>query len=65
MPKLKTHKAASKRILTTKSGKQLKRTAGQGHFNARERGKVKMNKRRDMTLTIASSKMIKTLLPYA
>ncbi len=65
MPKLKTHKSASKRILTTKTGKQMKRTAGQDHFNARERGKVKMNKRRDITLSKASSKMIKTLLPYA
>ena len=65
MPKLKTHKSASKRILTTKTGKQLKRAAGHDHFNARERGKVKMNKRRDITLSKASSKMIKTLLPYS
>lgn len=65
MPKLKTRKSASKRIQTTKTGKQMKRTAGQGHFNARERGNTKMNKRRDMELTTASSKMIKTLMPYA
>lgn len=65
MPKLKTNKAAAKRILVTKTGKQLKRVAGQDHFNARERGKTKMNKRRDVTLSTASSKMIKTLMPYA
>lgn len=65
MPKLKTRKSASKRILVTKTGKQIKRAAGQDHFNARERGNTKMNKRRDITLSKASSKMIKTLMPYA
>jgi len=65
MPKLKTNKAAAKRIRITKTGKQIKRTAGQDHFNARESGKTKMNKRRDIELSKASSKMIKTLLPYA
>ncbi len=65
MPKLKTHKSASKRILVTPTGKQLKRAAGQDHFNARERGNTKMNKRRDIQLSRATSKMIKTLMPYA
>ncbi|MBI2637159.1 MAG: 50S ribosomal protein L35 [Parcubacteria group bacterium] len=65
MPKLKTNKAAAKRILTTKTGKQIKRVAGQDHFNARERGKTKMNKRRDVLLSKSASKMIKTLLPYS
>jgi len=65
MPKIKTHKSASKRIILTKTGRALKRKSGQDHFNARERGKTKMNKRRDMTLAKSNLKIIKKLLPYA
>ncbi len=58
MPKLKTHKSASKRIQITKSGKVKKRTAGQNHFNARESGKIKMNKRKDKSLSHSAVKLI-------
>jgi len=64
MPKLKTHKAASKRIHITKSGKAIKRTAGQGHFNARESGQTKMNKRRDAQLSQPGTRTVKRLMPY-
>ena len=64
MPKLKTSKTAAKRIRITKTGKAIKRTAGQGHFNARESGKTKMNKRRNVRLSKSAAKMVKTLLPY-
>ena len=64
MPKLKTHKAAAKRIRITTKGKVVKRTAGQGHFNSRESGTTKMNKRRATGLAKASSKQVKKLLPY-
>lgn len=49
MPKLKTHKAISKRIRRTKKGKgKLKlRSAGQDHFNARESGNTMRKKRND------------------
>ncbi len=50
MPKMKTHKGASKRFKKTGSGKIVYRKAGQDHFNARETGKVTKNKRRDMVL---------------
>jgi len=56
MSKLKTKKAVSKRFKITKTGKVKKRTCGQGHFNARETGKVKRNKRSD---TIASKTLKK------
>ena len=64
MPKLKTHKAAAKRIKITKSGKMLKRAAGQDHFNARERGQTTMNKRRDLGVDKTLVQTIKRLMPY-
>tara|TARA_B100001964_G_C13896769_1_gene449762 strand:- start:465 stop:662 length:198 start_codon:yes stop_codon:yes gene_type:complete len=64
MPKLKTNKTAAKRIKITKTGKAIKRRAGQDHFNARESGKTKMNKRRDTLLSKSGLKMIKKQLPY-
>ncbi len=62
--KLKTYKALAKRIKTTKSGKQIKRKAGQDHFNSRENGKTKRNKRSDVLVTKTLAKNIKTLTPY-
>ena len=47
MPKAKTHKATAKRFKVKKSGKIIKRTDGQDHFNSRESGKTKRNKRSD------------------
>ncbi len=51
MPKMKTHKGASKRFKKTGSGKIVYRKSGQNHFNSRETGNVGTNKRRDRTLT--------------
>ena len=45
MPKAKTHKATAKRFKVKKTGKIIKRTDGQDHFNSRESGKTKRNKR--------------------
>jgi len=64
MPKLKTHKSIAKRV-KVKKGKVLKRTAGQGHFNARESGTTTRNKRRMSTVSEANAKNIRTLLPYS
>ena len=58
MPKLKTKKAIAKRFKVTKNGKIIKRVAGQGHFNARETGKVNRNKRRDLVMSDAYAKHI-------
>ncbi|PIR03405.1 MAG: 50S ribosomal protein L35 [Candidatus Magasanikbacteria bacterium CG11_big_fil_rev_8_21_14_0_20_43_7] len=52
MPKIKTKKSISKRFKLTKTGKILKRADGQDHFNARQTGKKKRNKRSDNTLTV-------------
>lgn len=63
--KLKTHKALSKRIWRTKTGKIMKRYCGQGHFNSRDAGKITRKKRRDTILSGATNKAVETLMPYA
>ncbi len=65
MPKLKTRKSVAKRIKITKKGKVLKKRAGQDHFNARESGKVKRNKRRPKNVSKTITKNLKRQLPYA
>lgn len=47
--KMKTHQATSKRFAKTKTGKLLKRYAGQNHFNTRDPGKITRKKRRDVS----------------
>ncbi|OGY89065.1 MAG: 50S ribosomal protein L35 [Candidatus Komeilibacteria bacterium RIFCSPLOWO2_01_FULL_45_10] len=63
--KLKTHQSIAKRIKITKNGKLKIRTGGQDHFNARESGKTKRNKRRDGNLSKSNVSNIKKLLPYS
>lgn len=65
MGKLKTHKATAKRFSITKSGKIMKRTGGQDHFNAREPGKVTRNKRRDVEVASAERLRVRRAVPYA
>ncbi|MEK7610035.1 MAG: 50S ribosomal protein L35 [Patescibacteria group bacterium] len=43
---IKTNKSYTKRFKITKSGKILSRKAGQNHFNAKERSRTSMNKKR-------------------
>lgn len=64
MPKIKTHKATSKRYIITKTKKVKHRKAGQDHFNARESGKTGRNKKRDVIATRTLEKTIKILMPY-
>lgn len=63
--KLKTHKALKKRVRITAKKKVVIRTSGQDHFNSRETGKVKRNKRRDKELASVNNKNVKQLLPYS
>jgi len=65
MHKLKTNKTASKRIKITKNGKAIKVRAGQNHFNSRESGKTRMNKRRNAGLANDALRQVKKQLPYA
>ena len=64
MPKIKTHKATAKRYTITKNKKIKHRKAGQDHFNAKESGKIKRNKRKDLNAHKTLTKTIKTLMPY-
>lgn len=64
MPKIKTHKATSKRFRLTASNKLKKRKAGQDHFNARETGNTTRMKRLDIDADSTLEKTIKTLMPY-
>lgn len=67
MGKLKTHKATAKRfqIKRSKKGvKILKRTDGQDHFNSRESGKTKRNKRSDNTMSDTMKKTILRAMPH-
>lgn len=68
MPKLKTNKAIAKRFLVKRSKKGvkiMKRTDGQDHFNARETGKVRRNKRSDGIMTNTVKQTILRAMPYA
>jgi large subunit ribosomal protein L35 len=62
MPKMKTHRGATKRFKLTRTGKIIHRKAGQSHFNSRDNGTTTMGKRRDMTLPKANPR-IKLMLP--
>ncbi len=61
--KLKTNQAIAKRFKRTKTGKILKRTAGQGHFNMRENGKVGRNKKSDVTLSVKNNRVMLIAMP--
>lgn len=69
MPKLKTHKATAKRFQVKKSKKHgmkvLKRMDGQDHFNSRESGNTRRNKRRDQRASTPMKRTVLNALPYA
>ncbi|MCK9438704.1 MAG: 50S ribosomal protein L35 [Patescibacteria group bacterium] len=65
MPKIKTHKATTKRFTKTAKDKVKHRKAGQDHFNSRESGNVTRQKRRDMTLSKTLERTVKRLTPYS
>lgn len=62
MGKLKTRGAVAKRFKITKSGKVKKETCGQDHFNARETGNTKRNKRRNETARKALANLVKATI---
>ncbi len=66
MPKIKTKKSIAKRFRITKNKKVIMRRGGQDHFNARESGNTKRNKRRDAVIGCnKDAKNIRRLMPYA
>ncbi len=62
---MKTHKAISKRIRVTKTGKLMKLHGGQGHFNSRNPGKITRKKRRDQPVAAVYAKNLKQFMPFA
>jgi large subunit ribosomal protein L35 len=64
MPKLKTRKAVAKRFKISAKKKVVGRTAGQGHFNAREDGKTTRSKRADFVLFKTDAENVLKNLPY-
>lgn len=60
--KTKTHQATAKRLKVTKTGKIMKRYAGQDHFNSRDPGKITRKKRRDTSLSESYTKTVKMLI---
>ena len=63
--KLKTNKAIAKRMKVTKNKKVTIRSGGQNHFNAKERGRTRRNKRRDHTLAAVNVNNVRKFLPYS
>lgn len=58
--KQKTRKSVAKRFKITGKKKVLKRRDRQNHFNSRQNGKTKRNKRMDSTVTGKVAKNILT-----
>lgn len=63
--KVKTKKAATKRFKVTASGKILRRLANQSHFNAKDTGKKRRNKRKLVEVSKPDAKRLKKLMPYS
>jgi ribosomal protein L35 len=49
---MKTNKSYTKRIKVTKNGKLVARKPGQNHFNARQSGRSRLNRKRTQTLSL-------------
>jgi len=51
---MKTNKSYTKRIKVTKNGKLIARKAGQNHFNAKQTGRTRLNRKRTQTITMSA-----------
>jgi len=58
----KTNKSLSKRIKITGSGKVMKRSPGQNHFNAKDNGTKGQRKHGDVRAPSELSKKVKALI---
>ena len=66
MPKLKTKKAAAKKVKITKKKKVIRRKSGQNHYNSKETGKKGREKKSDSRLfKTDEANYLKRGLPYA
>ena len=51
---MKTNKSLSKRLRVTGTGKIMARQAGQNHFNAKESGRGRQNRRKAVSLHMST-----------
>lgn len=51
---MKTNKSYTKRLKVTKNGKIIGRKAGQNHFNAKQSGRSRLNRKRTVLVTMKS-----------
>jgi ribosomal protein L35 len=51
---MKTNKSYTKRIKVTKNGKLIARKAGQNHFNSRQTGTQRLNRKRTQSITMSA-----------
>jgi ribosomal protein L35 len=51
---IKTNKSYTKRIKVTKNGKLIARKAGQNHFNSRQTGTQRLNRKRTQTIKMSN-----------
>jgi ribosomal protein L35 len=65
MPKLKTKKAAAKKVTVTKNKKVLRRKCGQNHYNSKETGAEGREKKKDLRLFKTDEKNYLRGIPYA
>jgi len=49
---MKTNKSYTKRLRVTKNGKIIARKPGQNHFNAKESGSQRLDRKRTVVLTM-------------
>jgi len=64
MPKLKTHKGASKRFKKTGTGKIVRRHSGARHILTSKARSRKRRLRQDVVVSEASAPELKRMLPY-
>jgi large subunit ribosomal protein L35 len=65
MPKLKTHKGASRRFKITGTGKMLRVHGGKSHLRRKKASRVKSLFDKMVPMKPMDAKRIKKLLPYA
>ncbi|TET39678.1 MAG: 50S ribosomal protein L35 [Dehalococcoidia bacterium] len=65
MPKLKTHKAASRRFHVTGSGKIMRTKGGKSHLRRKKSKRAKRLYDEKLPLHPSDKARIKRLLPYA
>jgi len=59
---MKTNKSFTKRLKVTKNGKIMSRKAGQNHFNAKERRRKQLNKKRPLEVNFSNKSKSRFLI---